>query len=283
MNPVNNYVLFLTRSYFITPLVIYFVLAGLLLTLGWGRAVKLHNPHSTRLLRAFLLALVFTPAMAFINGVIFLPFLLAVFIMIISPFGFSLATALILPVVNFLTLLAGWGLFYLLLKKDRTLTGGSPGGFRKGILWVEVLFGFVFFWWVWSLVLAVPVVHYFYLFSNELSSRYMFNFPGRLDQILYMLCNTLLLTLGTFTCTWLYYRAARWAADRSWFIVITFLLLCLGVGWLLWPTSCDTHESWEDKPNRTCDCSGVTFPYYPIMITDSTTVDYCLGWETPAK
>jgi hypothetical protein len=283
LNPVSNYALFFTRSSFIAPFILYLVLTILLLTLGWRWAGKLHNPRSTRRLRAFLLALVFTPAMAFMDGATFLPFLLAVFIMIVSPFGISLATALILPVVNILTLLAGWGLFYLILQKDNMLAKGNPGGIRSVILWGEVLLGYAFFWWVWSLALAVPVVHYYYLFSNELSSRYLFNFPGRLDEMLYLLTNTLLLTLATFACTWLYYRPARWSAEKSWLIVIAFLLLSLGLGWLLLPTSCDTHESWEDKPNRTCECSGITFPYYPIMITDATTIDYCLGWETPVK
>jgi hypothetical protein len=283
MNPVSNYALFFTRSNFIAPFILYILLAVLLLTFGWRRVGKLHNPRSTRLLRAFILALVFTPAMAFMEGVTFLPFLLAVFIMIISPFGFSFSAALILPVVNILTLLAGWGIFHLILKKDHTLASGSPDGLRKWILWGEVLLGYAFFWWVWSLALPVPVVHYFYLFTNDLSSRYMFNFPGRLDQVLYMFCNTLLLTIAVFACTWLYYRAAHWASNRSWLIVILFLAIILGLGWILFPASCDTHESWEDKPNRVCDCTGITFPYYPVMITDATTIDYCLGWETPVK
>ncbi len=283
MGILNSNILFFTRQRFFIPFFIYIVLAVLLLVVGWRWAGRIRSPRSARLLRAAMLALVFTPALAFMEGVTFLPFLLAVFIMVISPFGFSLATALILPIVNFLTFLAGWGLFYLFLKKDSTVVKGSPGGFRAVILWGEVLLGFAFFWLVWSLALAVPVVHYFYLFTNELSSRYMFNFPGRLDQILYLLCNTLLLTLATFTCTWLYYRAAHWAANRSWLIAILFLVVSLGLGWLLLPASCDTHESWEDKPNRTCECSGITFPYYPIMITDATTIDYCLGWETPVQ
>ncbi len=209
MNPFSNYTLFFTRSNFIAPFILYIVLSVLLLTLGWRRAGKMRNQRSTHRMRAFLLALVFTPALAFMEGATFLPFLLAVFIMVISPLGFSFSTALILPVVNLLTLLAGWGLFYLFLKNDSTIAKGSPGGIRKWILWGEVVIGYAFFWWVWSLALPVPVVHYFYMFINELSSRYMFNFPGRMDQVLYLLCNTLLLTLGTFTCTWLYYRAAR--------------------------------------------------------------------------
>jgi hypothetical protein len=283
MNPVGSYILFFTRQRFIIPLIIYLILAILFLTLGWRRAGRMRNPAAIRRLRAFLLALVFTPAFAFMDGLTYLPFLLAVFIIFISPFGFSLATAFILPVVNLLTLLAGWGFLYLVLKKDRAVAKGGPGGARTVILWGEILLGYVFFWWVWSLAIAVPVVHYFYLFTNELSSRYMFNFPGRLDEILYLLCNTLLLTPLTFTCTWIYFRIARWVSDKSWLIVVAFLLISLGLGWLLWPVSCDTHESWEDKPNKTCICSGITFHYYPIMITDATTIDFCLGWETPGK
>ena len=170
MGILNSYILFFTHQRFIIPFFIYIVLAVLLLVIGWRWAGRMRSPRSARLLRAAMLVLVFTPALAFMEGVTFLPFLLAVFIMVISPFGFSLATALILPVVNFLTFLAGWGIFYLFLKKDNTVAKGSPGGFRAVILWVEVLLGFSFFWRVWSLALPVPVVHYFYLFTNELSS-----------------------------------------------------------------------------------------------------------------
>jgi hypothetical protein len=62
-----------------------------------------------------------------------------------------------------------------------------------------------------------------------------------------------------------------------------FIVLSLLLGWLLWPTPCDTHESFIDVPNRTCNCIGVTFSYYPPFVTDAASVDYCLGWEEPVR
>jgi hypothetical protein len=132
-------------------------------------------------------------------------------------------------------------------------------------------------------VLAIPVVHYFFDLYNKISSRFDFRDPFRLDEILYLFCMAFLVALATYACVWLYYRAARWTAGKGWFIVILFLVISLALGWFLFPASCDTHESWEDKPNRTCDCVGVSFRYYPVMIMDASTIDYCLGLETPVK
>lgn len=61
-------------------------------------------------------------------------------------------------------------------------------------------------------------------------------------------------------------------------VVGAFLL-----GWLLYPTSCDTHESFLDLPNKTCSCLGTTPVYYPQGIYDGTEVDYCIGLESPTS
>jgi hypothetical protein len=65
-----------------------------------------------------------------------------------------------------------------------------------------------------------------------------------------------------------------------------FVVAVLGaflLGWLLYPTSCDTHESFLDLPNKTCSCLGTTLAYYPQGVYDGTEVDYCIGLETPTR
>jgi hypothetical protein len=276
MNPVSNYAQFFTRSYLIAPFILYILLAVLLLTFGWRRAGKLLSARSTRLLRAGILALVITPAFAFMDGITLLPFLLAATVAIVSP-------ARAVPIVNLLALLASWVLFSLFLKKDPTAQRAGPGGARSTLLWTEVALAFAYFGYIWNLVLAIPVMHYFFELYNKISSRFDFRDPFRLDEILYLFSMAFLVALATYACVWLYYRTARWAAGKGWFVVILFLLLSLALGLLLFPASCDTHESWKDEPNRICDCVGVSFRYYPVMIMDASTIDYCLGWEIPVK
>jgi hypothetical protein len=276
MNPVSNYALFFTRPYFIAPFILYIVLTILLLTLGWHWAGRLRSLRSTRLLRAGILALVITPAFAFMNGITLLPFLLTVTIFFFSP-GSAV------PAPNLLALLASWGLFSLFLKKDPTAQQAGPGGVRSVLLWTEVALALAYFGHLCNLALALPVVHYFFDFYNNFSSRFSFRDPFRLDEILYLFFMAFFVALATYACAWLYYRAAMWVAGRGWIVVILFLVLSLALGWLLAPASCDTHESWEDEPNRTCDCAGISFPYYPVMIMDASTIDYCLGWEKPLQ
>ena len=65
-----------------------------------------------------------------------------------------------------------------------------------------------------------------------------------------------------------------------------FVVAVLGaflLGWLLYPTSCDKHESFVDVPNRTCSCLGPTLAYYPQGVYDGTEVDYCIGLERPTS
>jgi hypothetical protein len=65
-----------------------------------------------------------------------------------------------------------------------------------------------------------------------------------------------------------------------------FVVAVLGaflLGWLLYPTSCDTHESFLDLPNKTCSCLGTTLAYYPQGVYDGTEVDYCIGLERPTR
>ena len=70
-------------------------------------------------------------------------------------------------------------------------------------------------------------------------------------------------------------------ASLPWFVVA--VLGALFLGWLLYPTSCDTHESFLDLPNKTCSCLGTTLAYYPQGVYDGTEVEYCIGLERPVR
>lgn len=255
-------------------LIVFLVLLVFLLTIGWKWAGRSKNERKVRLIRAAILALIFTPGLGFADGVKVLPLLLALIMMFISPFGSPL-------VVDILALLIGWWIFFMVLKKDKNLAANGVSPVRRVILWAEFILALMFFGWLWSLVLPIPVTGTVYDFVNMLSSKYQFNLPGRLDDILYLAVFVLLFALLTFLSIWLYMRLARWIARKHIVIVMGFLLISLFLGWQLWPRACDTHESFEDLPNKTCDCRGITFRYYPIMVWDASSVDFCLGIEMP--
>lgn len=266
---------------FTIALIVFLILLVLLLTIGWKWAGKSKKERDARLIRGAILALAFGPGIAFAEGVTLMPLLLAVIMMFVSPYGFSLATFVILPVVNTIIFLISWGLFTLLLTKDQTLATGGLNPFRRVILWVESLLALIFFGWLWYLVVPNPVTANYYDFINMLSSKFQFNLPGRLDEILYLAVIVIFFALLTFFSVWLYYRLARWVAGKNIVFVIGFLLVSLALGWQLWPHACDTHESFTDIPNRTCTCRGISFHYYPIMVMDASSVDFCVGIESP--
>ena len=92
---------------------------------------------------------------------------------------------------------------------------------------------------------------------------------------------SLLLSCGTAVlCVLAFIRLAR--TSRPAFVVA--LIAACSLGWLLYPTSCDSHESFLDRPNKTCGCNGATLSYYPEGVYDGTEVEYCIGLErAPAR
>jgi hypothetical protein len=99
----------------------------------------------------------------------------------------------------------------------------------------------------------------------------------------YLAASLLLLVITVGASTYLYHRLASVARRGTTPVMALFIMLSLLVGWLLWPMPCDTHESFRDVPNRTCNCIGVIFPFYPPLVFDAASVDYCLGWEQPVQ
>ncbi len=85
-----------------------------------------------------------------------------------------------------------------------------------------------------------------------------------------------LLSCGTaILCLLAFARLAR-TSRRA--FVLSLIAAC-SLGWLLYPVSCDTHESFLDRPNKTCSCTGVTMSYYPEGVYDGTEIEYCIGLE----
>lgn len=86
----------------------------------------------------------------------------------------------------------------------------------------------------------------------------------------------LLLSCGTAAlCVLAFARLAR--TSRSAFVVA--LLATCSLSWSLYPVSCDRHESFVDRPNKTCRCVGAPVRYYPQGVYDGTEVEYCIGLE----
>lgn len=81
----------------------------------------------------------------------------------------------------------------------------------------------------------------------------------------------------TFTTAYLYVILLKniWNNYKKYFFV--FVGLSIVLGWLLYPVSCDTHESFIDQPNKTCTCVGVILNWYLKGVFDGASVDYCIG------
>ena len=85
-----------------------------------------------------------------------------------------------------------------------------------------------------------------------------------------------LLSCGTaILCVLGFARLAR--TSRPTFVVA--LVAACSLGWLVYPVGCDRHESYLDRPNKTCSCIGATMSYYPEGVYDGTEVEYCIGLE----
>jgi hypothetical protein len=92
----------------------------------------------------------------------------------------------------------------------------------------------------------------------------------------------ILFALIVWISVFIIYKLAKYIRARSWPVVIGFVFISLFLGWMLWPTACDTHESFTDIPNQICTCTGFTFSFYPPWVfADGTSTDYCVGWERP--
>lgn len=274
MDILNFFEPFFRIRRYTVALIVFLILLVLLLTIGWKWAGRGKKERNVRLWRSAILALAFAPGLGFADGVKLMPLLLALIMMFVAPYGSPL-------VVDIVVFLISWGLFFLVLKKDQSLAARGLSPLRRVILWAELLLSLLFFGWLWSLVVPIPVTGAVYDFVNMLSSSFQFNLPGRLDEILYLAVLVILFAALTWLSVWLYYRLARWMAGKNMMLVLGFLLVSLFLGWQLWPHACDTHESFTDTPNQTCTCRGITFRYYPVMVWDASSVDFCVGIENP--
>jgi nucleoside recognition membrane protein YjiH len=172
------------------------------------------------------------------------------------------------------------------MAEPKRLRSASMWKDGKGVLLIATtVAAFVFVIRFWFLFLPVNVLSKLSFLWQWLSRLRPHRLPSSTFFIpIIFLLLLFSLTVTTGICTYLFYRLARVFWKRSWPIVIVFMIVCLTLGWLLWPTACDTHESFTDIPNRICDCSGFTFAFYPPwVLADGTSTDYCVGWERPAQ
>jgi hypothetical protein len=144
--------------------------------------------------------------------------------------------------------------------------------------------GFVFFARLWFLFLPVNVLgRLLPLFDaigrlrRNASSSASWTVPS------YLVVFLLLFALAVGGSTYLYYRLANAASNRSTWAVMLFAVVSALLAWLLWPMPCNSQSSFWGISDRTCNCIGMTFSFYPPLIQDGVTVEYCLGWEKPVS
>ena len=70
-------------------------------------------------------------------------------------------------------------------------------------------------------------------------------------------------------------------ARRSVWALVALLAGLAAVVVVAFPTRIDTHESFRPQPNERSSCTGLTFRYYPPETSDGSSVDYCVGVESP--
>jgi hypothetical protein len=145
--------------------------------------------------------------------------------------------------------------------------------------------GFVFFVRFWFLFLPVNILYRLFPVLQWIIGLLPRGGSSSAKIILVLALSIIIvLTLTAGVSTYLFYRLARVFWRRSWPLVTVFAILCLALGWMLWPTACDWHESFRDIPNRTCECTGFSFSFYPPwVLADGATTDYCVGLERPIQ
>jgi len=147
--------------------------------------------------------------------------------------------------------------------------------------------GFIFFARFWLLFLPVNVLGRLTPAFSTVNRLLRHLRPGSPSSLWFglstLVASLLLLVITVGGSTYLYYGLASAARSCATPVLALFMVLSLLLGWLLWPTRCDTHESFRDVPNRTCNCIGATFSFYPPLVFDGSSSDFCLGWEVPIQ
>ena len=76
--------------------------------------------------------------------------------------------------------------------------------------------------------------------------------------------------------------AYRLPARRALLAAFVAALVLLGTV-VVYPVSCNTTESFLDRPNRRCTCAGLAVHWYPRGTFDYSDVEYCIGVEVAAR
>jgi hypothetical protein len=68
---------------------------------------------------------------------------------------------------------------------------------------------------------------------------------------------------------------------RSSFLLIFAIIISVAAYWALFPVPCDTHESFHDIDNKSCECNGIEITHYTPGMMDGTATDFCIGPNSP--
>ena len=127
--------------------------------------------------------------------------------------------------------------------------------------------------WGWLILPFLGLIRYFFAFWMLLFMQISFVFGLIATLIFAALTAYAALRLAI----WMYRRLIRLRNGRAY--CAAALGVAVWVGWVLFPYACDSHESFEDVPNKRCECRGLTIHFYLSGGTDGTETEFCIGRE----
>jgi hypothetical protein len=135
-------------------------------------------------------------------------------------------------------------------------------------------------YWIWLVLPFLGLIRYFFAFWMLvfLNAEYLVGINWDVYGLLPLVIFTVLAAYVTLRLSvWLYLRLRPLNYGLAYSAAIIGVIVW--IGWVLFPVVCDTHESWIDRPNKRCDCRGMTVRFYPGGVTDGTETEYCIGRE----
>jgi hypothetical protein len=134
-------------------------------------------------------------------------------------------------------------------------------------------------YWIWLILPFAGLTVYFFIFwmlmfANAKVIPFTDFYLATLPSVIFAALTTyVMLRLGA----WLYLHLRRFKQGLVYFAATVGV--ALWIGWVLFPVICDSHESFEDVPNKRCECRGVTVHFYPGSTSDGSDDEVCIGAE----
>jgi len=169
-------------------------------------------------------------------------------------------------------------------KKDKMLNKPACVSWKGFLLLGVTAASLIYFTRLWFLFLPVNIFTKYSWIFQALHRLFPHARPSSVIIFPVYTIFFIIFALIVWISVAIFYRLAKVVSTKSCQVMTGFVVLSLTLGWLLWPTACNTHESFTDIPNQTCTCAGLTFTFYPPwVLADGTSTDYCIGWDQPVR